>query len=79
MMFENNYSEGLQDIAYCKEKAPKVSEHYILTGKLFHLRDELKRNGSRIWGDYGNVYDQCSKLATEMLSYKDHAVWKLIK
>jgi len=62
----------------CFDRFCKVSEHYILTGKLFNKRDELKRYGVKLWGDYGNQYDKCRELATEMLNYKDHKLHQLI-
>jgi|TARA_R100001530_G_scaffold10633_1_gene10476 uncharacterized Zn-finger protein len=74
------YQDALADEIYRNEhKPPQVSEHYILSGKLFNNRDELIRNGTRLYGDAGHIWEQCSKLATELLNYPDHKLHKLIK
>jgi len=61
----------------CFDRFCKVSEHYILSGKLFNKRALLKRHGVRLYGDYGHQYEDCQELATEMLNCPDHKAWSL--
>ena len=77
-MFNGDSLQNTMEASRIFNEAPKVSEHYILSGKLFNKRELLKRHGVKLWGDYGNVYDKCRELATEMLNYKSHNVWEII-